>query len=79
MHVFCCNLKLLVLILLLSLLSAPSQADWINLTGAENAANIAEIYIMDDHIRMVLEIFWSDIEIFKPLTLDNFSAIQFVR
>jgi len=78
MHVFCCNLKLLVLILLLSLLSAPSQADWINLTGAENAANIAEIYIMDDHIRMVLEIFWSDIEIFKPLTLDNFSAIQFV-
>lgn len=78
MHVFCCKLKLPALILLLSLLSAPSQADWINLTGAENAANIAEIYIMDDHIRMVLEIFWSDIEIFKPLTLDNFSAIQFV-
>jgi len=78
MHVVYRKMKLLLLILLLSLLTTPVQADWINLTGAENAANIAEIYIMDDHIRVVLEIFWSDIEIFQPLTLDNFSAIKFV-
>ncbi len=32
---------------------------------------------MDDHIRVVLEIYWSDAEIFSPVTLESFSAIQF--
>ncbi len=59
-------------------MSAPSHADWINLTGAENAPNIAEIYIMDDHIRVVMEIYWNDVEKFKPLTVESFSAIEFI-
>ena len=30
-------------------------ADWINMTGAETAPNIAEIYVLDDRVRLVLE------------------------
>ena len=33
------------------------QADWINLTGAETAPNIAEIYVLDDHVKVVLEVY----------------------
>jgi hypothetical protein len=39
----------LLLIFLLTIFSGTSaNADWINLTGAENARNIAEIYIEKD-------------------------------
>ena len=31
-------------------MAAPASADWINLTGSETAPNIAEIYVMDDHV-----------------------------
>lgn len=55
----------------------PLHADWINLTGAENAPNIAEIYIADDSIRVVLEIFVDDVDTFEPLTKESFAAIQF--
>ena len=36
-------------------LAAPLRADWINLTGAETAPNIAEIYVLDDRVRLILE------------------------
>ena len=52
-------------------LSTPVSGDWINLTGAENARNIAEIYIEDDHIRLVLEIFVGDIKEFVDLLPDD--------
>ncbi len=35
----------------------PVRADWVNLTGAEIAPNIAEIYILDDRVKLVLEIY----------------------
>ena len=46
------------------------QADWINLTGAETAPNIAEIYILDDHVRLVLEVFIGDMMVFDALVPD---------
>lgn len=53
------------------------RADWINLTGAENAPNIAEIYIGDDSIRVVLEIYAGDVAAFEPLTKESFTALRF--
>ena len=37
---------------ILVLLPSASQADWINLSGAENARNIAEIYVETDRVRI---------------------------
>ena len=53
------------------LVSAPAAADWLNLTGAETAANVAEIYILDDHVRVQLEIYPGDLETFKSLMPDD--------
>jgi len=50
----------------------PVQADWINLSGAQNAANIAVIHINDDHVRIELEIFVGDLETFERLLPDEF-------
>lgn len=50
------------------LLTAPiAKADWINLSGAQSAPNIAEIHIEDDHVRLVLEIYVNDINTFIDL------------
>jgi len=53
-------------------LSSPAKADWINLSGAQNALNIAEIYIYDDHVRLVLEIYVGDLDQFIDLLPDEF-------
>ena len=55
------------------LLSAPGalRADWNNLTGAETAPNIAEIYILDDRVKLVLEVYIDDLERFEALTPDG--------
>ena len=53
-----------------------AHSDWVNLTGAENAANTAEIYILEDRIHLLLEIFVDDIDAFVPLTREGFSAIR---
>ena len=47
--------------------ASPTRADWINLTGAQSAPNIAEIYIEEDRIRLVLEIYVKDIASFIDL------------
>lgn len=46
-------------------------ADWINLTGAETSPNIAEIYVMDDHVKVVLEVYIGDLEVFSDLVPDD--------
>ena len=51
-------------------ISHPANADWINLTGSETAANIAEIYVMDDHVKLVLEVYVGDLEVFEDLVPD---------
>jgi len=61
----------LFLILMLCFLNLSARADWINLTGAETAANIAEIYVFDDHVRLVLEVYVGDLEFFDALVPDE--------
>ncbi len=51
--------------------TAVSRADWINLTGAETSRNIAEIYVLDDHVKLILEIFVGDLETFEELIPDD--------
>lgn len=50
----------------------PAKADWINLTGAETSPNIAEVYILDDHVKLVLEIYVGDLQEFPQLIPDDF-------
>ncbi len=52
-------------------LASPVKADWVNLTGAETAPNIAEIYVLDDHVKIVLEIYIGDLEVFDDLLPDG--------
>ncbi|MDJ0776872.1 MAG: hypothetical protein QNJ85_03345 [Gammaproteobacteria bacterium] len=53
------------------LLAQQARADWINLTGSETAPNIVEIYVMDDHVRLVLEVYIGDLEKFVELIPDS--------
>lgn len=52
------------------LTSATVRADWLNLTGAETAPNIAEITVFDDRVEVALEIYVEDLETFKALIPD---------
>jgi len=47
------------------------RADWINLTGAETAPNIAEIYVLDDHVKVKLEVYFGDLAKFEELVPDE--------
>ena len=51
--------------------SSLLNADWINLTGAETANNIAEIYVLDDHVKVKLEVYVGDLEKFEELIPDE--------
>ena len=53
-------------------MAATCCADWINLSGAENSPDIAEIYVYDDHVKVVLEIYLKDISIFMDLLPDEY-------
>ena len=67
------NLILLFLFTLVTtLLSSTSRADWINLTGAENSKNIAEIFVEKDHVTIKLEVFVQDLLAFDELVPDDF-------
>jgi hypothetical protein len=50
---------------------SAAKADWINLTGAETAPNIAEIYVLDDHVKLALEVYVGDLETFEELIPDE--------
>jgi len=63
----------------LFIVRTPANADWINLSGAQNAPNIAEIYINDDHVKIELEIFVKDIVTFDRLIPDEFFQGTSVR
>jgi hypothetical protein len=60
-----------VLMLLITLLPMGVHADFINLTGAETAPNIAEIYVLDDRVKLVLEIYVGDLKKFEELMPDD--------
>ena len=59
------------LIGLLVLHASYSNADWMNLSGAETSQNIAEIYILDNHVRVKLEVYVGDLEKFEELVPDE--------
>ena len=63
--------KVILFLLLAGCMCLPAHADWINLTGAETAANIAEIYILDDHVRVKLEAYIGDLKAFEDLVPDD--------
>ena len=52
----------------------PARSDWINLTGAETAPNIAEFHIEADGLRVVLEVYVGDLEVFRDLVPDDLLA-----
>jgi len=56
-----------VFFVVLLLLPQAAVADWINLSGAQNAPNIAEIHIQDEGVRVTLEIFVNDVITFDAL------------
>ena len=60
-------------IILFFVFITSTRADWINLTGAETSPNIAEIYVLDDHIELVLEIYIGDLDTFDELIPDGWS------
>ena len=54
------------------ILWAPfTKADWMNLTGAETAQNIVEIYVLDDHVKVRLEVYIGDLDKFEELIPDE--------
>jgi hypothetical protein len=48
-----------------------AHADWMNLSGAETAPNIAEITVLDDRVRIALEFSISDLATFRDLLPDK--------
>ena len=63
---------LIAFIALATLLTVPTaRADWINLTGAETAPNIAEITVFDDRVEVALEIYIGDLKSFEALIPDD--------
>ncbi len=69
----CGHLLVLCRALLVLALSAvsPARGDWINLTGAETAPNIAEITVFDDRVEVALEVYVGDLKVFEDLIPDD--------
>jgi len=58
-------------VLLCLVLGTTARADWINLTGAETAPNIAEITVVEDRVEVALEVYVGDLEVFEELIPDD--------
>jgi len=68
------NPKIVALVALLLMAAGvlrPAHADWINLTGAETAPNIAEIYVLDDRVHVKLEVYIGNLDKFDDLVPDD--------
>jgi len=50
---------------------SPVRADWMNLTGAETAPNIAEIVVLEDKVTVRLEVYVGDLKTFADLIPDE--------
>ncbi len=60
-----------VMLLCALLVGTTARADWINLTGAETAPNIAEITVYDDRVEVALEVYVGDLKTFEELIPDD--------
>ncbi|UCB56045.1 MAG: hypothetical protein JSW45_05820 [Thiotrichales bacterium] len=65
------HLPTLALLVFVTVFSFTAQSDWINLTGAETSPNIAEIYVLDDHVKVKLEVYVGDLQTFEQLIPDD--------
>jgi hypothetical protein len=68
------NISMFLRISLLAVFLCSSfsvRADWINLTGAETSPNIAEIYVQDDKVKLVLEIYVNNLDVVELLLPDD--------
>ena len=65
------NMACSIVVWILLFTAAAAEADWINLSGAQSAPNIAEIHIENTHVRLVLEIYVNDIDTFVDLLPDE--------
>ena len=52
-------------------LPGATSADWVNLSGAETAPNIAEVTVFDDRVEVALEIYVGNLKVFKELIPDS--------
>jgi len=57
--------------LLISLATVPARADFVSLSGAENARNIAEIRVEETGVSVALEVFPPDLEFFIDALSDD--------
>ncbi|MBW2237788.1 MAG: hypothetical protein JRF39_01860 [Deltaproteobacteria bacterium] len=64
--------SIIAFIIFFCMVRTSANADWINLSGAENSPNIAEIHIQDDYVKIELEIFVDDMVTFDRLIPDAF-------
>ncbi len=64
------------LLLFFGMPANAARADWINLTGAETAPNIAEITVLDDRVRVVLEIYIGNLATFEDLLPDDWLKMR---
>ncbi|MGI9350172.1 MAG: hypothetical protein ACR2O3_01305 [Rhizobiaceae bacterium] len=64
------NCTLTVTLFLMSF-AIEANADWINLSGAENSPNIAEITVLDDRVNIKFEIFIGNLKTFEDLIPDK--------
>ena len=67
------NIRFLAFFVLFLMALTPqvSHADWINLSGAMSAKNIAEFHVNDDHVKVVLEVYVHDLPAFMDLIPDR--------
>lgn len=59
------------LLVLFSSYAQFSQADRITLNGSQLAPNIVEIFVLDDHVKVRLEVYVGDLEKFEELVPDE--------
>ena len=61
----------LLAIVFIQLTYTSAHADWMNLSGAETAPNVAEVIVLDDRVTVRLEIYVGDLEAFSDLIPDQ--------
>jgi hypothetical protein len=64
----------LLVVMTISLQVTSVRADYISYSGAENAENIAEIYVLEDRVRLNLEVFVRHLDVFQPLVPEEMYA-----
>lgn len=58
---------LMFVVMAMSLQGTTVRADYISLSGAENAENVAEIYVLEDRVRLDLEVYVRHFDVFRLL------------